>query len=50
MPEAITVSQEQASPALLVKRASKRWVITAAITTAVVALPVLSVLDRKSVV
>jgi iron(III) transport system permease protein len=44
MPEAITVSQEQASPALLVKRASKRWVITAAITTAVVALPVLSVL------
>ena len=44
MSEAITVSQEQATPALLAKRTSKPWVITAAITTAIVALPVLSVL------
>lgn len=44
MSEATTVSQEAASPALLAKRTSKRWVITAAITTAIVALPVLSVL------
>ena len=44
MPEAITVGQEQATPALLAKRTSKPWVITAAITTAIVALPVLSVI------
>ncbi len=44
MSEATTVSQEAATPALLAKRTSKRWVITAAITTAIVALPVLSVL------
>jgi len=44
MSEAITVSQETAAPALLAKRASKRWVISAAITTAIVVLPILSVL------
>jgi iron(III) transport system permease protein len=44
MSEAITVSQKQARPALLAKRTSKHWVITAVITTAIVALPVLSVL------
>ena len=44
MPEAITVGQQQATPALLAKRTSKPWVITAAITTAIVALPVLSVI------
>ncbi len=44
MSEGITVSQEADRPALLAKRTSKRWIISAAITTAVVALPVLSVL------
>jgi iron(III) transport system permease protein len=44
MSEAIIGSQEQVRPALLAKRTSRRWVITAVITTAIVALPVLSVL------
>jgi len=39
-----TVSQQEAGSVLLSKRTSKPWVITAAITTAIVALPVLSVL------
>lgn len=44
MSEAITDSQNQVRPALLAKRTSRRWVITAVITTAIVVLPVLSVL------
>ena len=44
MSEAITDSQHQVRPALLAKRTSRRWVITAFITTAIVVLPVLSVL------
>lgn len=44
MSEAITDSQHQIRPALLAKRTSRRWVITAVITTAIVVLPVLSVL------
>ncbi|WP_420391052.1 ABC transporter permease [Marinobacter sp.] len=38
------IEQTGASYPLLAKRTSKRWLITAAVTTAIVALPVLSVL------
>ncbi|WP_421910679.1 ABC transporter permease [Marinobacter sp.] len=38
------IEQNGASYPLLAKRTSKRWLITAAVTTAIVALPVLSVL------
>ena len=38
------IEQTGARYPLLAKRTSKRWLITAAVTTAIVALPVLSVL------
>ncbi|MDL0433138.1 iron ABC transporter permease [Marinobacter sp. TBZ242] len=44
MTEAITANQTGADHPLLAKRTSKRWLITAALTTAIVVLPVLSVI------
>ncbi|PXX91656.1 iron ABC transporter permease [Marinobacter vulgaris] len=44
MTEAITADQTGADQPLLAKRTSKRWLITAALTTAIVVLPVLSVI------
>lgn len=44
MTEAITADQTGADNPLLAKRTSKRWLITAALTTAIVVLPVLSVI------
>ena len=43
MTEAITAEQTGADSPLLARRTSKRWLITAALTTAIVVLPVLSV-------
>ncbi|MGM0774210.1 ABC transporter permease [Marinobacter sp.] len=44
MTEAITADQTGAVIPLLAKRTSKRWLISAALTTAIVVLPVLSVI------
>ncbi|MCR8915533.1 iron ABC transporter permease [Marinobacter panjinensis] len=44
MTEAITAEQTGADSPLLARRTSKRWLITAALTTAIVVLPVLSVI------
>jgi len=44
MSEAIATEQTGANNPLLARRTSKRWLITAALTTAIVVLPVLSVL------
>lgn len=44
MTEAITADQTGAETPLLARRTSKRWLITAALTTAIVVLPVLSVI------
>lgn len=44
MTEAITAEQTGADSPLLARRTSKRWLITAAFTTAIVVLPVLSVI------
>ncbi|MDK8465268.1 iron ABC transporter permease [Marinobacter sp. SS13-12] len=44
MTEAITADQTGADNPLLARRTSKRWLITAALTTAIVVLPVLSVI------
>lgn len=44
MTEAITADQTGADSPLLARRTSKRWLITAALTTAIVVLPVLSVI------
>ncbi len=44
MSEAVIANETEAPPALLAKRPSKRWLFSAALTTAIVVLPVLSVL------
>ncbi|MDI9245192.1 iron ABC transporter permease [Marinobacter sp. CHS3-4] len=44
MSEVINATQQSAPPALLARRTSKRWVVSAALITLIVALPVISVL------
>ncbi|MEX2475138.1 ABC transporter permease [Marinobacter sp.] len=44
MTEAVASSEQGLNPPLLAKRTSNRWLISAAVTTAIVALPVLSVI------